>query len=60
MNAALIAALLILGALTLDATAYSSTCERIPCTNNSDCHGPDLCQCRPPRGDDFGYFCSEY
>nr|Q6B8D2.1 RecName: Full=Ixodegrin-Ip; AltName: Full=Platelet aggregation inhibitor; Short=PAI; AltName: Full=Tick anti-thrombosis peptide; Flags: Precursor [Ixodes pacificus]AAT92147.1 putative salivary secreted peptide [Ixodes pacificus] len=60
MNAAFIAALFILGALTLDAMAYSPTCEGKPCANNTDCKGSNLCQCRPPRGDDWRNFCSEY
>ncbi|CAN7975465.1 unnamed protein product [Ixodes persulcatus] len=62
MNAVFIAALLILGTLTLDAILIevSNYGAYIVCTNDSDCGQSDSCRCRPPRGDDFSYYCSRY
>nr|AAY66508.1 putative salivary secreted protein [Ixodes scapularis] len=57
MNAAFIAALLILGTLTLDATANWEQCPYSLCEEDKDCGSIPLCRCFPPRGDLPGKRC---
>nr|AAY66505.1 putative secreted protein with RGD domain [Ixodes scapularis] len=60
MNAAFIAAFLILGTLTLDAMAQEiDKCLHSLCNTNEDCGDPALCICSPHRGDFPGNWCSE-
>uniref|UniRef100_A0A0K8RFL1 Putative ixodegrin protein n=1 Tax=Ixodes ricinus TaxID=34613 RepID=A0A0K8RFL1_IXORI len=62
MNAAFIAAFLILGTLTHDAMAsqkdsIEDMCIYNECNNNTDCGPSDDCVCMEPRGDDYRKFC---
>uniref|UniRef100_A0A147BXS6 Putative salivary secreted protein n=1 Tax=Ixodes ricinus TaxID=34613 RepID=A0A147BXS6_IXORI len=62
MNAAFIAAFLILGATTLDATAseedlLETMCIYNDCESDEDCGPSPNCKCIPPRGDDYRSFC---
>ncbi|EEC06665.1 secreted salivary gland peptide, putative [Ixodes scapularis] len=57
MNAAFIAALLILGTLTLDAMPDWDQLAHCACETDSDCGSSGACQCREPRGDFPGKYC---
>uniref|UniRef100_A0A0K8RF60 Putative ixodegrin protein n=1 Tax=Ixodes ricinus TaxID=34613 RepID=A0A0K8RF60_IXORI len=66
MNAAFIAALLILGTLELDGVASDAHivlrpyCESRECTHHEDCKSHPLyppCDCIPSRADDIKKYC---
>ncbi|CAN7941554.1 unnamed protein product, partial [Ixodes pacificus] len=58
MNAAFIAALLILGTLTLDAIVlWDELSIHFQCNDDGDCGDPTRCGCFPHRGDFPGKWC---